>query len=267
MSFLQSVNNVAKVAGNVMNPVGAVADIGLGFLNYNRQKENLAYQKDMQQQAWAREDIATKRRVEDLKAAGLSPTLAAGSAAQSSGPIQTHAPQYDGGSVQQKAMDFLQQSQMRANIAQTQAQSALLDAQRKVLEYDFGVYSTVPGLTSKDSGTIPLASRAVLDLGNKLKSGLDKTDKDEKFLSNLIELSKPAESADLGEYKKNKGYSPDVDAWKNKLNEQFKFIKSEGPVFVDEVKKGIPQLVEQYKDWYKKDSDKALDIAIKRMFE
>lgn len=224
MGFGETLGNIAKTAGNIMNPIGAIADVGLGFMNYSQQKKNLAYQKDMQQQAWAREDNATQRRVEDLKAAGLSPTLAAGSAAQATAPIQTHAPQYSGASVQQKALDFLSQSQMRANIAQTQAQSALLDAQRKVIEHDYNTYAEIPGQTSKDVGIIPLLTRTFYDGTKeffKKVERLKKTDPELATLFQGINTSKPASSVSLQEYKKMRGISPDVDAWKEKLLDPF----------------------------------------------
>ena len=74
---------------------------GLGFisntvtngLNFKLQKDNLAYQKDLQKIMFAREDNAVQRRVADLRKAGLSPTLAAGSAASSGPVISTVAPQ------------------------------------------------------------------------------------------------------------------------------------------------------------------------------
>ena len=229
MSFWDTLGNVAKTAGNIMNPIGAVADIGLGFMNYSQQNKNLAYQKDMQQQAWAREDNATQRRVEDLKAAGLSPTLAAGSAAQASAPVQTHAPQYGGPSLQQKALDYLSQSQMRANIAQTQAQSALLDAQRKVIEHDYGTYSEIPGQTSKDVGTIPLLTRTFYEGTKEFREKVERLKKTDPELASLfqgINTSKPASSVSLQEYKKNRGLSPDLDAWKEKILDPFGTKKS-----------------------------------------
>lgn len=81
------------IAGAALGAIGA----GLGFAtdqqNYKAQKEQLKWQKYAQRTTWEREDNAVQRRVDDLRAAGLSPVLAAGSAAQTSGPIQVTAPQ------------------------------------------------------------------------------------------------------------------------------------------------------------------------------
>ena len=91
---------LSGVAGGLANLGSAWASVKgvydnkqVNDLNFQLQKENLAYQKDLQKIMFAREDNAVQRRVNDLRKAGLSPTLAAGSAAGAGSVISTSAPQ------------------------------------------------------------------------------------------------------------------------------------------------------------------------------
>lgn len=61
--------------------------------NLKFQKENLDYQKTLQQQVFEREDTAHQREVDDLRKAGLNPLLSTGSGAQAGSVVSTEAPQ------------------------------------------------------------------------------------------------------------------------------------------------------------------------------
>ena len=87
------VNILGGLANAGATVAGAVDSIKTNQKNYDLQVENLAYQKDIQNKIFEREDNAVQRRVNDLIKAGLSPTLAAGSSAGAGSVVSTSAPQ------------------------------------------------------------------------------------------------------------------------------------------------------------------------------
>lgn len=102
--------------------LGAQDAIKTNDLNYQLQKENLAYQKSLQNTIFQREDTAVARRMADLKNAGLSATLAAGSAAQAGQAISTKAPE--------------KQNNLEAMITLANVQTRLAEQQRAQTEAD-----------------------------------------------------------------------------------------------------------------------------------
>lgn len=111
------------------------ASLGIGINNYNLQKENLAYQKQAQLISWQREDSSVQRRAADLKAAGLSPVLAAGGGASTMAPIKTDAPQADP-NMAKIALDFQQMELIQQQIGQTKAGTNLTEAKTRGINLD-----------------------------------------------------------------------------------------------------------------------------------
>ena len=117
--------------------VSGVGNLILGGLTNAQNQRNWETQM-------SREDTAIQRRAADMKAAGLSQTLAAGNAAQSSAPIRLEAPQikmnpvlaYQEAKKNTLSMKAAETEIMRqkADISRTMAQTAYINAQKRKAE-------------------------------------------------------------------------------------------------------------------------------------
>lgn len=108
--------------------------------NREQQQDVLNWQKSAQQTTWDREDTSVQRRVTDLKAAGMSPVLAAGQGAQASSPIQVTAPQ-------KQIVDPLAQASMVMSLITAKENIATQASQRKLMELQ-GQKAAAEGLST-----------------------------------------------------------------------------------------------------------------------
>ena len=116
---------------------GTVDSIITNKKNFDLQKENLAYQKDLQNRIFEREDNAVQRRVADLVSAGLSPTLAAGSAAGAGSVVSTSAPQKKSNFDSIMALAGVGTALATQQKAITEAENARLSYEQNKLDTDY----------------------------------------------------------------------------------------------------------------------------------
>ncbi len=135
--------------------------------NLSAQKDLLKWQKSAQQTTWNREDNAVQRRVNDLKLAGISPQAAAGGAAQSSGPIGMKAPQRDPSIPVKNQAGMQNVINSVANIAQTLAQTQVLQATKGIrdVERDVAVHTKNSVISRSESEASKAKTDAALAAG------------------------------------------------------------------------------------------------------
>lgn len=118
---------IGGLLGGAASLYGAIKGGQIADENLELQQDVFAYNKDLQQTIFDREDNAVQRRMADMRAGGINPLLAAGSAARAGEAIKVTAPQRSFAGAQM-AQTLGRQA---VDISRTNAEVALIRAQAR----------------------------------------------------------------------------------------------------------------------------------------
>nr|QJB18790.1 MAG: DNA pilot protein [Microvirus sp.] len=125
--------------------------------NWYQQKKQQEYERGLQHRVFEREDDAVSRRMWDLRQAGLSPTLAAGSAAGTGGIVSSQAPQWETNQTD-KVSQVYALAKMQQDISQGQQAIETQKIQNQKTTAEIGMMPTIQ--KNMEAQTINLGANA-----------------------------------------------------------------------------------------------------------
>lgn len=159
---------------------------GMMTENMGNQRDQQAYSRELQERIFQREDTSVQRRTADLRAAGLSPTLAAGQGAGTGGIVSTEAPQWSTQDVTSTAQTIMNLQRMNQDIASSKL--ANIETQQRIMNNPImldNVQAQTRNLLASAGKTSIEGAQKALDLNlQKEAGGTSQPDAGTNFIRN-----------------------------------------------------------------------------------